>query len=97
MSGGFRFEPAANSIPSSVFFPQSDPGERLTQCSASLQALLGENGGDAPGNGWYGNELRYDGEIWNMDTETWEEADIHLNIGKGGFSLVTMSQEIDCN
>ena len=56
MSGGFRFEPAANSIPSSVFFPQSDPGERLTQCSASLQALLGENGGDAPGNGWYGNE-----------------------------------------
>ena len=26
MSGGFRFEPAANSIPSSVFFPQSDPG-----------------------------------------------------------------------
>ncbi|XP_018026521.1 tetratricopeptide repeat protein 28 isoform X3 [Hyalella azteca] len=41
MSVGFRFEPAANGIPSSVFFPQSDPGERLTQCSASLQALLG--------------------------------------------------------
>lgn len=41
MSVGFRFEPAANSIPASVFFPQSDPGERLTQCSASLQALLG--------------------------------------------------------
>ncbi|KAK8404512.1 hypothetical protein O3P69_007629 [Scylla paramamosain] len=41
--GGQRvwFEPAANGIPSSVFFPQSDPGERLTQCSASLQALLG--------------------------------------------------------
>lgn len=38
----FRFEPAANGIPSSVFFPQSDPEERLTQCSASLQALLGE-------------------------------------------------------
>lgn len=37
----FRFEPAANGIPSSVFFPQSDPEERLTQCSASLQALLG--------------------------------------------------------
>ncbi|KPJ21684.1 Tetratricopeptide repeat protein 28 [Papilio machaon] len=35
------FEPAANGIPSSVFFPQSDPEERLTQCSASLQALLG--------------------------------------------------------
>lgn len=41
MSVGFRFEPAANGIPSSVFFPQSDPDERLTQCSASLQALLG--------------------------------------------------------
>ncbi|RZF33680.1 hypothetical protein LSTR_LSTR007058 [Laodelphax striatellus] len=40
-SVGFRFEPAANGIPSSVFFPQSDPEERLTQCSASLQALLG--------------------------------------------------------
>lgn len=37
-----RFEPAANGIPSSVFFPQSDPEERLTQCSASLQALLGK-------------------------------------------------------
>lgn len=42
MSVGFRFEPASNGIPSSVFFPQSDPDERLTQCSASLQALLGE-------------------------------------------------------
>lgn len=40
MSVGFRFEPASNGIPSSVFFPQSDPDERLTQCSASLQALL---------------------------------------------------------
>lgn len=36
----FSFEPAANGIPSSVFFPQSDPEERLSQCSASLQALL---------------------------------------------------------
>ncbi|XP_068086833.1 tetratricopeptide repeat protein 28 [Anabrus simplex] len=44
MSVGFRFEPAANGIPSSVFFPQSDPEERLTQCSASLQALLGLTG-----------------------------------------------------
>jgi len=41
MSVGFRFEPAANGIPSAVFFPQSDPSERLTQCSASLQAILG--------------------------------------------------------
>lgn len=44
ISVGFRFEPAANGIPASVFFPQSDPGERLTQCSASLQALLGAFG-----------------------------------------------------
>ncbi|XP_050051955.2 tetratricopeptide repeat protein 28-like [Dermacentor andersoni] len=38
---GFRFEPAANGLPASVFFPQADPGERLVQCSTSLQALLG--------------------------------------------------------
>lgn len=36
----FRFEPAANCLPSSVFFPQTDPEDRLSQCSASLQALL---------------------------------------------------------
>uniref|UniRef100_T1J2M9 Uncharacterized protein n=1 Tax=Strigamia maritima TaxID=126957 RepID=T1J2M9_STRMM len=41
ISVGFRFEPVSNGIPASVFFPQSDPSERLTQCSASLQALLG--------------------------------------------------------
>ena len=40
ISVGFRFKPAANGIPSSVFFPQCDPGERLTHCSASLRALL---------------------------------------------------------
>lgn len=40
MAVGFRFEPSANGIPSSVFFPQSDPEDRLSQCSASLQALL---------------------------------------------------------
>lgn len=49
MSVGFRFEPAANGIPSSVFFPQSDPDERLTQCSASLQALLGGCHGETSG------------------------------------------------
>jgi len=42
-------------------------------------------------------ESRSDGEIWNMDTETWEEADIHLNIARADFSLVTMAQEIDCD
>jgi len=39
---GFRFESEpANGQAATVFFPTSDPGERLTQCSASLQALLG--------------------------------------------------------
>lgn len=42
MAVGFRFEPAANGLPASVFFPQADPGERLVQCSTSLQALLGK-------------------------------------------------------
>ncbi len=41
ISVGFRLEPGANGVPASVFFPQSDPGERLTQASASLQAILG--------------------------------------------------------
>ena len=40
-SVGFRFESSQNGLPPSVFFPTSDPGDRLTQCSASLQALLG--------------------------------------------------------
>lgn len=52
-SVGFRFEPAANGIPSSVFFPQSDPEERLTQCSASLQALLGNNMNPYFNINWY--------------------------------------------
>ncbi|XP_070206318.1 tetratricopeptide repeat protein 28-like, partial [Littorina saxatilis] len=38
---GFRFEPSAAGLPPAVFFPQSDPCDRLTQASASLQALLG--------------------------------------------------------
>lgn len=38
---GFRFEPATAGLPPAVFFPQSDPADRLTQASASLQALLG--------------------------------------------------------
>ncbi|XP_025088925.1 tetratricopeptide repeat protein 28-like isoform X2 [Pomacea canaliculata] len=38
---GFRFEPATAGLPPAVFFPQSDPGDRLAQASGSLQALLG--------------------------------------------------------
>ncbi|OQR69498.1 tetratricopeptide repeat protein 28-like, partial [Tropilaelaps mercedesae] len=41
ISVGFRFEPAANNLPAAVFFPQSDPGDRLNRCSLNLQALLG--------------------------------------------------------
>ena len=40
-SVGFRFEPAVNGMPSAVFFPTNDIGDRLAQCSASLQAFLG--------------------------------------------------------
>merc|ERR1712115_67230 len=40
---------------------------------------------------------RTDAEIWNMDTETWEEADISLNIGRQDLTLVIMANEIDCN
>jgi len=42
------------------------------------------------------NEVRSDGEIWNMDTETWEEANISLNIGRAHFSLVATCDKIDC-
>lgn len=38
---GFRLDPAASGLPAAVFFPTSDPGERLQQCSSTLQALLG--------------------------------------------------------
>ena len=43
-----------------------------------------------------GYERRSDGEVWNMDTETWEEADISLNIARTHYSLVTMAEEIGC-
>ncbi len=40
---GFRFEPAGNGLPAAVFFPQSDSGDRLSQASTNLQALLGQS------------------------------------------------------
>jgi len=46
--------------------------------------------------GWDGSEYRSDGEVWNVDTETWEETDIHLNIARSRFSLVNMAEEIEC-
>lgn len=39
---GFRLDPPASGLPAAVFFPTSDPGERLQQCSSTIQSLLGE-------------------------------------------------------
>lgn len=56
---GFRLDPAASGLPAAVFFPTSDPGDRLQQCSSTLQALLGKllwvhkQGGGW--GGWAGN------------------------------------------
>lgn len=39
---GFRLDISSSSaLPAAVFFPTSDPGDRLQQCSTTLQALLG--------------------------------------------------------
>ncbi|XP_072520589.1 tetratricopeptide repeat protein 28-like [Salminus brasiliensis] len=38
---GFRLDQAGAGLPPAVFFPTVDPGDRLQQCSATLQALLG--------------------------------------------------------
>lgn len=38
---GFRLDPPASGLPAAVFFPTSDPGDRLQQCSTTIQSLLG--------------------------------------------------------
>ncbi|KAA0704261.1 Tetratricopeptide repeat protein 28 [Triplophysa tibetana] len=38
---GFRLDTAGTGLPAAVFFPTSDPGDRLQQCSTTLQSLLG--------------------------------------------------------
>lgn len=38
---GFRLDPPASGLPAAVFFPTSDPGDRLQQCSSTIQSLLG--------------------------------------------------------
>nr|XP_057912618.1 tetratricopeptide repeat protein 28 [Doryrhamphus excisus] len=38
---GFRMDVGSAGFPAAVFFPTSDPGERLQQCSITLQSLLG--------------------------------------------------------
>lgn len=40
---GFRldFSGSGAGLPAAVFFPTSDPGDRLQQCSTTLQSLLG--------------------------------------------------------
>ncbi|KAJ3603529.1 hypothetical protein NHX12_028274, partial [Muraenolepis orangiensis] len=37
---GFRLDSAGPGIPAAVFFPTADPGDRLQQCSTTLQSLL---------------------------------------------------------
>ncbi|XP_051906466.1 tetratricopeptide repeat protein 28 [Hippocampus zosterae] len=38
---GFRLDVGKSGLPAAVFFPTSDPGERLQRCSLTMQALLG--------------------------------------------------------
>ncbi|KAJ8415510.1 hypothetical protein AAFF_G00424900 [Aldrovandia affinis] len=38
---GFRLDSAGTGLPPAVFFPTADPGDRLQQCSTTLQSLLG--------------------------------------------------------
>ncbi len=38
---GFRLDSAGTGLPAAVFFPTTDPGDRLQQCSSTLQSLLG--------------------------------------------------------
>ncbi|XP_061656176.1 tetratricopeptide repeat protein 28 isoform X1 [Phyllopteryx taeniolatus] len=38
---GFRLDLGGSGLPAAVFFPTSDPGERLRRCSLTMQALLG--------------------------------------------------------
>ncbi|XP_032366889.1 LOW QUALITY PROTEIN: tetratricopeptide repeat protein 28-like, partial [Etheostoma spectabile] len=38
---GFRLDSVGSGMPAAVFFPTADPGDRLQQCSTTLQSLLG--------------------------------------------------------
>ncbi len=38
---GFRLDSAGTGLPAAVFFPTTDPGDRLQHCSSTLQSLLG--------------------------------------------------------
>lgn len=50
---GFRLDPPASGLPAAVFFPTSDPGDRLQHCSSTIQSLLGEpQAGLGPPGGW---------------------------------------------
>lgn len=42
---GFRLDSGGAGLPAAVFFPMADPGDRLQQCSATLQSLLGTASG----------------------------------------------------
>lgn len=40
---GFRLDSVGTGMPCAVFFPTADPGDRLQQCSTTLQSLLGKH------------------------------------------------------
>merc|ERR1711962_223495 len=44
--------------------------------------------------GYDGSGFMSDGEVWDMDTETWEETDINLNIARSEFSLVATDEDM---
>lgn len=50
---GFRLDPPASGLPAAVFFPTSDPGDRLQQCSSTIQSLLGEPWAGRGRRGWW--------------------------------------------
>lgn len=75
---GFRLDPPASGLPAAVFFPTSDPGDRLQQCSSTIQSLLGE-----PQAGLEGRLTAW-GEGWWLWPCTHKDAD--LLAGKEGVS-----------
>lgn len=64
---GFRLDPPASGLPAAVFFPTSDPGDRLQQCSSTIQSLLGESRAGRAGllhghGGWWREAGSHSGE-----------------------------------
>lgn len=69
---GFRLDPPASGLPAAVFFPTSDPGDRLQHCSSTIQSLLGEPHGpcihrDAGSHSWKGASIPKHGSVADTD------------------------------